>query len=246
MPGTGYELYSCPFCAADVKKAHKNWLTYDQDRNFSVTCVCGARGPKRESKEKAIMAWNRRAGSAVNASWKPFDLHEEKAGLKGELTSIDFASILQLLSTVNKTGVLQVHQGQKKSAICLKDGQVIAASRNYGPQLGEILFDNNLISLKKLEKALKKSKTSGKHLGGVLLDLGYLDQKTLRRLIRQQVSETIQELMQWEGGAFHYRDYAIEFDKRVVEDISIMGLMLDSARISDELAGAQPASVAAG
>ncbi len=234
-----YQLNPCPFCAARVKESNHNWLSYDKNKNFSISCLCGACGPKRETKEKAIMAWNKREGMSLNAVWRPFNLQEEPVGFQGNLAVIDFASLLQFLGSVNKTGVLQVHHGHKKSALCLKNGQVIASSRNYGLQLGEMLFDHNLISLEKLQKALEKSKASGKHLGEALLDLKYIDQKTLRGLIRRQISENIQDLMQWTEGGFVYQDYTVEFDVRGVEDMSIVGLLLDASRISDELAGTQ-------
>jgi len=32
-----------------------------QKRGYAVACVCGARGPRRETRVGAIAAWNRRA-----------------------------------------------------------------------------------------------------------------------------------------------------------------------------------------
>ena len=232
-----YNLISCPFCAADVKEGRENWLSYDQHHYFSVACSCGAFGPKKDSKEKAVMAWNTREDSVNDLLWNPFDFQKkpDTVDIKGKLQSISSSCILQMLSVENKTGILQLSHGRKTSALCLKDGQVIAASSNSGPQLGQLLFDRGFISLEKLQKVLDKSKSSGRRLGETLLDMGYISQEILRSVIREQVSQAIQGLILWQEGIFQYRDCPIEFDERGVETINIMGIMLDALRISDEL-----------
>ena len=121
----------------------------------------------------------------------------------------------------------------------LVNGQVIAASSNHGPQLGQILFEKGLISLKKLQKVLNEAQSTGRHLGETLLDRGLIKQGPLKSVIRLQINQTIQDLVQWQEGLFQYRDGPIEFDERGIEDISIMGMMLDALRLSDELTDTQ-------
>ncbi len=231
-----YNLNSCPFCSADVKGTGNAWLKHDKHHNFSITCSCGAFGPKKDSKEKAIMAWNTRPYSAQNLFWNPFDFQQDtdRMNIKGDLGSISFSSILQILSTENKTGILQLSHNNKISAICLKEGQVIAASSNYSQQMGQKLFDKGLVSLEKLQKVLDNAKTSSKRLGETLLDMGYISQDALKSVIREQINETIQGLVLWEEGIFQYRDCAIEFDERVIENTSVMGTMLNALIIADE------------
>ncbi len=240
-----YELSRCPYCGSEINKYNKDWLRYDKSYGFALSCECGACGPKKETKEKAIMAWNRRECFDMESIWKPFDIQENVSGFKGSLKSIEFASVLQILLNENKSGILQVFQGRKRSAICLKNGQVIAASSNYGRQLGQILFDKGMITLNKLQEALDAAKISGKHLGESLLDLGYVDQAALRGLIRQQISHMIQELISCEDGFFQYQEKSIEFDKRGIEEVNIMGVMLDASRLSDEITGDIPAKAKA-
>ncbi len=237
-----YSLNSCPFCSSNVKESGNNWLCHDKHHDFSITCSCGASGPKKDSKEKAIMAWNTRPYSAQNLYWNPFDFQQysDRMDIKGNLGSISFSSILQILSSENKTGILQLSHSNKISAICLKEGQAIAASSNYGQQLGQILFNKGLVSLEKLQKVLDNAKLSGKRLGETLLDMGYIHQDALKSVIREQINETIQGLVLWEKGVFQYRDCSIEFDERGIEDTSIMGIMLNALIIADEIAETQP------
>jgi hypothetical protein len=85
-------------------------------------------------------------------------------------------TILQILSTDNRTGVLHFEQGQAIRAICLKDGKIVAASGRERQRLGQILYDRGLISQEQLEEALEKTKEEKKRLGEVLLDLGYINE----------------------------------------------------------------------
>jgi hypothetical protein len=182
--------------------------------------------------------WNTGEYSDRNQRWNPFDFQEDTSieDLKGNLKSIDFICIIQILSSESKTGILQLSNGKKTRALCLKDGQVIAASSNYGQQLGQILSDKRFVSAESLQEGLDKARESGKHLGETLLGLGYISMDTLRSVIRQQIRETIQGVILWEEGFFQYRDCAIEFDEGSIENISIMEMMLDAHRILDEVA----------
>ncbi len=236
-----YNINVCPFCASNVKGTDNTWLSHDKHHYFSIECSCGAFGPKKDSKEKAIMAWNTRPYSAQNLFWNPFDFQKDtdSMDIKGNLGSISFSSVLQILSSENKTGILQLSHDHKISAICLKEGQAIAASSNYGQQLGQILFNKGLVSLEKLQKVLDNTKSSGKRLGETLLDMGYINQDALKSVIRQQINETIQGLVLWKEGIFQYQDCPIQFDERGIEDTSIMGIMLNALIVADEIADAK-------
>ena len=75
--------------------------------------------------------------------------------LSGRIESIGFSCVIQMLSMEGKTGILKLSRGQKISAICFKEGEVVAVSSNFGPQLGQLLFDKGLISLEQLDEALR-------------------------------------------------------------------------------------------
>ena len=46
-------------------------------------------------------------------------------------------------------------------------------------RIGEILLENNFISLDSLNEAILKQKDSGKKLGEILVDMGYLSEENL-------------------------------------------------------------------
>ena len=225
------EFKPCPFCG-------RIWMIVDthSDGSCAVRCPCSAVGPVKESKQEAIKAWNARD----QLLWNPFRFSIRfskdmlSVDLKGKLDSLDFATVLQILASGDKTGILQAIRGHTKSAICLKGGNIVAASDSNGLRLGQILYRNRMISHKNLRNALKIAKTSNKMIGEVLLNMDYISPQMLGDVIRQQVQETVSELFVWKEGYFEYRDCLVDFDERNTREINTMEIILESARKIDE------------
>jgi hypothetical protein len=210
---------------------------YPSEACFAVRCLCGVIGPKRESKKEAIKAWNTRDQHLI---WNPFRLlirfpnDVPSADFKGNLASLDFASILQMLSSGEKTGILHVSRSHTKSVICLKEGNIVAASDSNGLRLGQILYKKGMISQQDLLSALKTAKKNNKMIGETLLGLGYISQITLNDLIYQQVQEAVLEIFFWKEGNFEYRDCVIEFHEATIRHISTIEIIMESVRRLDE------------
>ena len=235
-------LNPCPFCETKENGDGKIRMRIDESSEgyFAVVCWCGGSGPMMESERKALEAWNARGPDDRQRIQYPFDSSKctNPVGFRGNLKSVALPTILQILSTDNKTGVLHFEQGQTIRAICLKDGRIVAASGREGHRLGQILYDRGLISQKQLEEALEKTKEEQKRLGEVLLDLGYINEESLKKLIRYQIQEAVLDISLWAEGDFEYRDCQMEFDERGVEVISTMGIVLEAAARKDEWAAA--------
>jgi hypothetical protein len=71
-----------------------------------------------------------------------------------------------------------------------------------------------------------------------LLDLGYIDEDSLKELIRYQIQEAVLDISLWVEGDFEYRDCQLEFDERSVDDINTMRIILEATVKKDELAAA--------
>jgi hypothetical protein len=91
----------------------------------------------------------------------------------GNLNTIAFPDILQLLSTGKKTGALSITLGEAQKEICFKDGNIIyATSRNSDEDLlGNLLLRRGRISKIDLERALMLQRSSGKRIGMTLVDM---------------------------------------------------------------------------
>jgi Lar family restriction alleviation protein len=235
-------LKPCPFCGTKDNGDGKIRMRIDESSEgyFSAVCWCGGAGPIMESEREALEAWNARGPGDRQQIQYPFDSSKctNPVGFRGNLKSVALPTILQILSTDNRTGVLHFEQGQAIRAICLKDGRIVAASGREGHRLGQILYDRGLISQEQLEEALEKTKEEKKRLGEVLLDLGYINEESLKKLIRYQIQEAVLDISLWAEGDFEYRDCQMEFDERGVEVISTMGIVLEAAARKDEWAAA--------
>lgn len=235
-------LKPCPFCETKENGDGKIRMRIDESSEgyFAVVCWCGGAGPMMESERRALEAWNARGPDDRQQIQYPFDSSKctNPVGFRGNLKSVALPTILQILSTDNRTGVLHFEQGQAIRAICLKDGRIVAASGGEGQRLGQILYDRGLISQEQLEEALEKTKEEKKRLGEVLLDLGYINEDNLKKLIRYQIQEAVLDISLWAEGDFEYRDCQMEFDERGVEDISTMRIVLEAAARKDEWARA--------
>jgi hypothetical protein len=242
MPNQERNFRSCPFCSGEKFEAEEMRLrlTSTPDGLFAVTCPCGAAGPIRANEQKAIEAWNTREHKerALSQPSFPSSVTTAEVGIKGNLKSLGLSAILQILTSENKTGVLQFVQGNRIRSIYLSDGKIVAASGREGLRLGQILYDKGLISQEQLQEALDKARETDKRVGEVLLDLGYIDENRLKELIRYQIREAVLDISFWVEGDFEYRDFPVEFDKRGVEDISTMGVILEAAVRRDEWANA--------
>lgn len=242
MADLNESLKPCPFCGSGEHEADRTCLKVlvDSQNFYSVVCWCGTSGPVRDSKREAIKAWNTRDYAERQAVWNPFDSSKNIVSLdfKGNLKSIGLPTILQILSSDNKTGILQFSNGEKRRAIYLKEGKIIAGSGQPGLQLGQILYQKGLISPEVLLRVLDKAKQSGKRLGEMLLTLGYINEDTLKKLIHHQIREVVFDLLGWTEGDFHYQECLVEFDDPVVEDINAIQLLLESAMRKDEWAAA--------
>jgi len=236
------ELKPCPFCETRENGDGKIWMRIAESSEgyFAVLCCCGGSGPIMKSKRKALEAWNARGPDDRQRVQYPFDSSKctNPVGFRGNLKSVALPTILQILSTDNRTGVLHFEQGQAVRAICLKDGIIVAASGGERQRLGQILYDRGLISQEQLEEALEKTKEEKKRLGEVLLDLGYIHEDSLKELIRYQIQEAVLDISLWAEGDFEYRDCQMEFDERGVDDISTMRIILEAAARKDEWAAA--------
>ena len=226
----------CPFCESSEYNEEGKCLNVVSDgENFQVYCLCGASGPVQTTRDKAIEAWNAGASSRREQGWNPFRLPERIPGavIRGNIKSLGLATLLQVLSLERKTGVLKVVRNGTRRAICLKDGQAIAASGDERSRLGEILSRKGILTEDQLTNALEEALNSAKPLGEVLISLGIIDHSTLTESIREQIQETIFDLFLWGEGDFEYQDCEVALNEGVGK-LNMMQLVLETARRVDE------------
>jgi len=231
-------LRSCPFCgAAEFGDKGPSLRIYSTSKcHFAVLCRCGALGPMRDSEQRALAAWNTRNGSERQSIEYRFNLSEtnDPPTLEGNLKSLDFPAILQILSSTNKTGVLHIYQGQEVRKIYFRDGKIVAANGRDALRLGQIGCGKGIISQEQLQSALVEAKQTERQMGEVLLALQYITEDGLKELVRHQIREIVLEIFLWTDGNFEYRDYPVTFNEQGTEHIDTMRIILEAAARKDE------------
>jgi hypothetical protein len=155
--------------------------------------------------------------------------------LKGELETFYLASLLQLFSSDQKTGVLQVTDGKNEANIFIKDGIVIYASSSRRQlRLGRLLKEKGLISEEDLQKCLQSAKEKGQKLGEALVEEEYISTENLREILQHQVKEILYWLFFWKTGRFHYRDVQLKAEGALVTEVNTTDIILEASRRIDD------------
>ena len=154
----------------------------------------------------------------------------------GNLKTVAFPDILQLLSTGNKTGILSITRGHAKREISFKDGNIVCASTESEEEefLGSLLVRQGRIGKADLGEALDLHKSSGKKLGLVLSEMELLSREEIADCLRQQIEEIIYNLFSWVEGDFIFQEGKLPKAKGIQVELQTMNVILEGTRRIDE------------
>jgi Domain of unknown function (DUF4388) len=142
--------------------------------------------------------------------------------LLGRLEDAGLPALLQTLAENSSTGKLTLTRPDGHALLVLRAGRVIyASSSSLRVPFGTILVLRGLISEKDLTKALERqhSVSPPRRLGGVLVDMGKIDETTLRDVIRQQTELIFGEILRWKMGFFEFQPLAVKEGGEVEVDV---------------------------
>lgn len=139
-------------------------------------------------------------------------------GLKCDLKTFYLQSILQLIATERKTGILSVQSNQKRYKIIIKEGNVVYAHwSEHESRIGNVLLREKLIT----EEAL--------------VNEGYISMDTLKDILYKQTEDRLYEMLSWEQGFFEYQDIKVDFDRMILIKMDIMTAVLQASKRVDEM-----------
>ena len=162
--------------------------------------------------------------------------------LKGEVRDVGLAEVFQMLSASGREGTLTVASGQRKIHVWFGKGK-IRLLREGGVShtaLGKILLRSGRIEPEHLTIALEEQKKSGKLLGQVLVERGFVKQEDIDECVRTQLEEEICNVFLWEDATFEFTPGPPE---AAFADLALTGhevpfdvneVILDAARRVDE------------
>lgn len=159
--------------------------------------------------------------------------------LSGNLRDFNLPDVFQLVSFSRKTGVLNiVREDGVAGAIYFKDGEVFFATSNWNRDpLGLRLVKARQVSQKQLEQALKLQVEAGEdapRLGQLLIDEGFISEKTLEAFVQEQIQDTIFDLMRWDEGQFDFKPVDMPSEEDIGLTVSIENIIMEGSRRLEE------------
>jgi hypothetical protein len=157
-------------------------------------------------------------------------------GLTGNLKTVSFPDVLQLLSTGKKTGVLALVSGPRKKEIAFREGNIIYANSVGSNEdlLGNLLLKRGKISKKDLERAIALHKQTNRALGATLVDMQVFDKEEVADCLRMQIEEIVYNLFSWAEGDFTFSEGTAPQNAQFLVNLPTMSIVMEGTRRIDE------------
>jgi len=159
--------------------------------------------------------------------------------LRGNLRDFSLPDVFQLVTFSRKTGVLRItREGGAQGSVWFRDGDVFFASSNWHKELlGERLVRSQRITPQALKRALQlrgEEPETGRRLGQILVDEGYITDKVLEAFVQEQIQDTIFDLMRWDEGDFDFEAMPDVVDEDIGLVVSIENVVMEGSRRLEE------------
>ena len=156
--------------------------------------------------------------------------------LAGNLQTVSFPDILQLLATGKKTGILEVKTATRQKEVAFKDGNIIFASSVNSSEdlLGNTLLRRGRISKSDLDRAIALHKQTGRQLGTTLIDMNLFDKQEIADCLRLQIEEIVYNLFSWREGDFVFHENDSPKAAPFFLELNTMSVIMEGTRRIDE------------
>src|SRR5712691_741282 len=186
--------------------------------------------PEARPKLCISLSWQLSRAKKTGAMTILRDPGGERLFLEGRLEGVSVPDLIHAICMPRRTGTLTFSRGEISKTLYVKEGQLIFASSTVPEErLGETLLRSGAIGYEQLEKAIEFLGT-GKRLGGILVELGYLAPPNLVRGLLHQVKEIILSLFPWESGAYRFLEGPLPTAEVITLNISTAKLISDGIR----------------
>ena len=155
--------------------------------------------------------------------------------LTGNLNTINFPDLLQLLSTGHKTGTLTLTRSTLQKQIAFRNGQIVyACSANDKEDLfGQMLLKRGRISKADLRRALQTQRTQGKKLGTVLIELDLFSREEVIEALKLQIEEIVYTLFGWNEAQFAFDEGRLPPEDQIQTELNTMNVIMEGTRRID-------------
>jgi phage FluMu protein gp41 len=143
----------------------------------------------------------------------------------GRLTERDITEIVQELSELRWTGLLQIERAGHRIGVTEEGRLVFASSSNPDHRLGPVLLRQGAITLRQMVDA-GRALAPGKRFGTILIEAGVLQPKDLVKAVVDQTRDIILHAFTWGDGEFQLEEGAAPSES-ITLNISTPQLILD-------------------
>ncbi len=156
--------------------------------------------------------------------------------LSGNLKTVSFPDILQLLATGKKTGLLEVRTSTRQKEVAFQNGNITFASSVNSSEdlLGNMLLKRGKISKADLERGITLHKQTGRQLGTTLIDLGLFEKEEIGECLRLQIEEIVYNLFSWGEGDFIFHEGDEPKNLQFKVELNTMNVIMEGTRRIDE------------
>lgn len=158
--------------------------------------------------------------------------------LEGNLSAFGLSEILQLIAVQQKTGMLTVSRQNSSAVLFFRDGVVISTRdrrRKARDPFKEYLTRYGILNRDELIKITQISSRSKLDLIDILRSEGMMSEKDLSRHFRNQVQETMHDVLTWDQCTYKFISNEEVVDGiRTIGEFSIEGMLMESMRRIDE------------
>jgi hypothetical protein len=152
------------------------------------------------------------------------------SSIKGSLCDLNFADLLVSLSRSQRTGVLYVSRRQHERTFHLSEGRCLFATSN-NPEDGLVayLLRRGVISLSDREETARRL-LSNKRVGTILRDLGVLNDRDLKEMVKQQISEIVFDTFRWDDAYYAFVEGDLPSNEEITLEENLDRLIAEGLR----------------
>ncbi|MBW3587852.1 MAG: DUF4388 domain-containing protein [Actinobacteria bacterium] len=154
--------------------------------------------------------------------------------VRGDLGGIGVPRLFRAIADERRTGrlVLEPGSGGQEGHVYFRRGEAYHARLvGSGIQLGTRLVSAGYLADQDVEGALAIQKSEGglRRLGEILIEDGMVPRQAIEKIVRQQIEDTIFEILRWEGGTFQFEPDVLS-DEDIGLQVSVENLVMEGAR----------------
>ncbi len=158
--------------------------------------------------------------------------------IEGDLKSLNFASILQLISQERLSGVLKIRKKNELVDIGIHESMVTGAFYEKGDRvdrLEDYLVRSGIIKKNLFDMVQEIHQETKRPIMNIILEDKYLTMEEVERIIRFKIQEVLDEVFTWQEGAFKFEQGSVIYPKSMLKiRLNIESLVLEAARRFDE------------